>query len=61
MDKLFIIGIGILMMAFGVLIIWYTSKRPTSRLFSIKAKGYIGGVGFILLGIIYILNKLHLW
>jgi hypothetical protein len=61
MNEIQDIGIGILLMIFGILIIWYTSKRPASRLFSINAKGYIGGVGFIIFGIIYILNKLHLW
>jgi hypothetical protein len=61
MDRLKNIGIGALLILLGVLIIWYTSKEPVSRLFSIKSKGYISGITFIIGGIIYILNKLQLW
>jgi hypothetical protein len=57
------IGIGVLLMIFGIFIIWYTSKRPkNTSLSSINNfQGYASGVGFIIFGIIYILNKLHLW
>jgi hypothetical protein len=57
------IGIGVLLMIFGILIIWYTSKRPkNTSLSSINNfQGYASGVGFIIFGIIHILNKLHLW
>jgi len=56
------IGIGILMIIFGIGVIIFMSKRPPSDpLVSVNFKGYAGGVAFILLGIIYILNKLHLW
>lgn len=57
------IGIGVLLMIFGIFIIWYTSKRPkNTSLSSINNfQGYASGVGFIIFGIIFILNKLHLW
>ena len=45
----------------GVLILRYAKKLPESKLFSIKFKGYAAGVGFILLGIIHLLNEFHLW
>lgn len=56
------IGIGIFMIIFGIGVIIFMLKRPPSYpLVSVNFKGYAGGVAFILLGIIYILNKLHLW
>ena len=62
MDALLNIGIGILMIVFGIFVILFVSKRPsTYPLFSITFKGYAFGVISILFGIIYILNKLHLW
>lgn len=55
-------GIGILMIIFGVGIIVFMLKRsPSYPLVSVNFRGYAGGIAFILLGIIYILNKLHLW
>jgi hypothetical protein len=45
----------------GVFILRYAKKLPESKLFSIKFKGYAAGVGFILLGIIHLLNEFHLW
>ncbi len=55
-------GIGIFMIIFGIGIIVFMSKRPSSYpLLSVNFRGYAGGVAFILLGIICILNKLHLW
>ena len=61
MEALKIIGLGFILAIIGVLMIWYTSTRPKSFFFSIKAKGYIAGITFIIIGIIYILNELHLW
>jgi hypothetical protein len=56
------IGIGLLMIIFGIGVIIFMSKRPPSYpLTSVNFKGYAGGVAFIIIGIIYILNKLHLW
>jgi hypothetical protein len=56
------IGFGVLFIFFGIGIIIYISKKPPSYpLFSVNFNGYAGGVAFILLGIIYILNKLNLW
>jgi uncharacterized membrane protein HdeD (DUF308 family) len=52
---------GLLAIAIGILILRYAYKMPESRLFSSKFKGYIAGVGFILLGIIHFLNEFHLW
>ncbi len=55
-------GVGILMIIFGIGIIVFMLKRPHSDpLVSVNFRGYAGGVAFILLGIIYVLNKLHLW
>lgn len=55
-------GVGILMIIFGIGIIVFMSKRsPSYPLVSVNFRGYAGGVAFILLGIIYLLNKLHLW
>jgi hypothetical protein len=45
----------------GIFMFRYAYKLPESRLFSSKFKGYIAGVGFILLGIIHLLNEFHLW
>jgi hypothetical protein len=45
----------------GVFMFRYAYKLPESRLFSSKFKGYIAGVGFILLGIIHLLNEFHFW
>ena len=45
----------------GVLILRYAKRLPESKLFSIKFKGYAAGVGFILLGIIHLLNGFHIW
>lgn len=56
------IGFGVLFIFFGFGILIFISKKPSSHpLFSVNFKGYAGGVAFILLGIIYILNKLNLW
>lgn len=56
------IGFGVLFILFGIGILIFMSKKQYSRpLFSVNFKGYAGGVSFILLGIIYILNKLNLW
>jgi len=56
------IGIGILIMIFEIGIIYYMSRRPPSYpLVSLNFKGYAIGATVILLGIIYIMNKLHLW
>ncbi len=62
MDKLSIIGLGILMMVFGIFIIWYTSKRQKNTGISSinNFQGYVSGICFIIGGIIYILKKLHL-
>jgi len=56
------IWVGILMIIFGIGVLFFMSKRPPSDpLISVNFKGYAGGIAFILLGIIFILNKLHLW
>lgn len=56
------IGIGILMIIFGTVVIIFMSRRPKYYpLISLNFTGYAGGIAFILLGIIHILNKLHLW
>ena len=56
------IGLEIGMIIFGVIIIFYMSKRPPSEpLTSVNFKGYAAGIAFILLGIIFIMNKLNLW
>lgn len=62
MEEIKNIGIGLLMIIFGIGVLIFMSKRPPSYpLVSVNFKGYAGGVAFILLGIIYILNKLRLW
>lgn len=62
MDKMINVGFGIFMIIFGIIIVWYVSKRTTPHpLFSIKIQGYAFGVGSILFGIMYIFNKLKLW
>ena len=55
------IGIGFLLMLFGIVVIWYTSKRPKNTTLSSvnNFQGYIGGVCFIIGGIIYIFGGLH--
>lgn len=62
MDELSIIGLGILMIVFGIFIIWFVSKRPKNTGISsvVNFKGYTFGVVSIILGIIFILKKLHL-
>jgi len=54
------IGVGVLLILFGIFIIWYTSKRPKNTSLSLvnNTQGYIGGVGFVILGIMYILDGL---
>ena len=47
-------GFGILLIMLGMFILWRTSKIKPSPFFSIKFKGYLSGVSFIILGIIYL-------
>jgi uncharacterized protein YjeT (DUF2065 family) len=61
MDNFKIIGLGLVFIIAGLLMIYYASSQPKSIFFSIKAKGYIAGITFIIIGIIYMLNELHLW
>ena len=53
------IGIGVLLMLFGIVMIWFVSKRPKNTGISsiVNFKGYTFGVASIILGIIYILKK----
>ncbi|HCQ12126.1 hypothetical protein [Flavobacterium sp.] len=56
------ICVGILMIIFGIGVIIFMSKRPPSYpLTSVNISGYIAGVTFILLGIIYIFDEFHIW
>jgi len=57
------IGIGFILILIGILILWYTSKNSKKDVLSSinNFQGYTGGIGFIIWGIIYILNNLHLW
>ena len=52
---------GLLAIAVGIFMLRYANKQPESPLFSVKFKGYAAGIAFILLGIIHLLNKFHLW
>lgn len=62
MEILTKIYIGILEIIFGIGIIFFAAKRPNSYpLTSAKFQLYVGGFGFILIGIIYIFNELNLW
>ncbi|MCI4443273.1 MAG: hypothetical protein JHC39_07180 [Lentimicrobium sp.] len=55
------IGIGVLMILFGIVVIWYTSKRPKNTSLSSvnNFQGYVGGGGFIFLGLMFIFGGLH--
>ena len=58
MVKIIIIGIAIII--FGCYAIYSTYKNPNKTFWSSDFKGYGAGVGFIILGIVYLLRKLHL-
>jgi hypothetical protein len=51
----------LLAITIGIFILRYAYKMPESKLFSVKFSGYAGGVAFILIGIIHLVNELHLW
>ena len=55
-----IIAQGFISIILGTLIFYFAYKQKESRLFSAKFKGYLAGGFFILLGIIYLLNELHI-
>ena len=62
METLSNIGFECILIVCGILYTWYISKQPTLYpLTSVTYKRYAVGVSIILLGIILILNKLHLW
>jgi len=63
MNEMKTIGIGFILILIGILILWYTSKNSKKDVLSSinNFQGYTGGIGFIIWGIIYILNNLHLW
>ncbi len=63
MNEMKTIGIGFILILIGILILWYTSKNSKKGVLSSinNFQGYTGGIGFIIGGIIYILNNLHLW
>ncbi len=52
---------GFIFIIIGILILRYTYYQPKSISFSVKFKSYVGGVTFILIGIIHLLNKFHFW
>lgn len=58
MVKIIIIGIAIII--FGCYAIYSTYKNPNKTFWSSDFKGYGAGVGFIILGIVYLLRKLHI-
>jgi uncharacterized membrane protein HdeD (DUF308 family) len=56
-----IIAQGFISIILGILIFYFAYKQKESRLFSAKFKGYLAGGFFILLGIIHLINELHIW
>ena len=52
--------IGIAIIIFGCYAIYSTYKNPNKTFWSSDFKGYGAGVGFIILGIAYILRNLHI-
>jgi hypothetical protein len=52
--------IGIAMIIFGFYAIYSTYKNPNKTFWSSDFKGYGAGAGFIIIGIIYLLRKLHI-
>lgn len=49
-------GIGLIL--FGIALLYYTYRNPNSTLSSIDTKGYIGGVGAVILGVLLLLGKI---
>ena len=58
MEKVKILSVGFLIIILGIMMIYFASTQPKSNLFSVKANSYMAGIGFIIMGIIYILNEL---
>ena len=52
--------LGITAIVFGCYAIYSTRKNPNKTFWSSDFKGYAAGFVFILLGIIYLLRKLHI-
>ena len=52
---------GFILISIGIIVLIYTNKQPKSELFSIKFKGYCGGITAIIIGIIHMLNEFHVW
>ena len=51
--------IGLLFLIVGIYVVTRTYKYPNKLLSSLDFKGYIGGVGFIIIGIFLIFNIAH--
>ena len=58
MIKDIVIGIGIII--FGCYAINSEIKKPNKIYWSSNFKGYVAGACFIIIGIIYLLRKLHI-
>lgn len=52
--------IGLALIAFGGYAIYSTYKNPNKSFWSSDFKGYAGGIGFIIGGILYLLKNLHI-
>jgi uncharacterized membrane protein HdeD (DUF308 family) len=55
-----IIAQSLLSITVGIFIFRHAYNQPKSKWFETRFKGYVAGVGFILFGIIHLLNKFHL-
>lgn len=56
MEKLIGVVIGL-----RIIMTWFVYKRRERFTFNSNLKGYVGGIGFIMLGIAYILHKLNVY
>jgi amino acid transporter len=61
MEKLKILGIGVLIIIFGIIILWFAYKtREDDDDIYTTIKGYGFGLSAVMFGALYVLLKLHI-
>lgn len=51
--------IGVVSIVIGIYLVIHTYRNPNSQLTNINFKGFAGGIGLIIVGIMFILGKIH--